>query len=179
MLVVDDEDLNIRLIEALLKPQGYEVTLARDGEEALRKVAEMPPDIILLDIMMPKMNGFEVAERLRADPNTRIIPIVMVTALQDVEDRVRALEVGADDFFNQTGRPNGTSRTGAFPVESQGLQRPYAQLPAGVGGGGAAKDRGTSAGLRQGSQGLSRDYSSSLQGRPNTRTRIPGPTSFA
>ena len=101
VLVVDDEDLNIRLIEALLKPQGYEVILARDGEDALRKVAEMPPDIILLDIMMPKMNGFEVAERLRANPETRIIPIVMVTALQDVEDRVRALEVGADDFLTK------------------------------------------------------------------------------
>lgn len=101
ILVVDDEDLNLRLIEALLKPHGYQVHTAKNGEEALEKVHETAPDIILLDIMMPKMNGFEVAEHLRSDPETRIIPIVMVTALQDVEDRVRALEVGADDFLTK------------------------------------------------------------------------------
>ncbi|MEW6261530.1 MAG: two-component system response regulator [Thermodesulfobacteriota bacterium] len=101
ILIVDDEELNTRLIEALLRPQGYSVTLARDGEEALRKVKESPPDLILLDIMMPRMNGFEVTRRLRKDPDTRLIPVVMVTALQDVEDRVRALEVGADDFLTK------------------------------------------------------------------------------
>ena len=101
ILVVDDEDLNLRLIEALLKPQGYEVHVAHHGVEALEKIREIPPDLILLDIMMPKMNGFEVARRLREDPETMIIPIVMVTALQDVEDRIRALEVGADDFLTK------------------------------------------------------------------------------
>lgn len=101
ILVVDDEDLNLRLIEALLNPQGYNVVLARDGEDALHKVKETPPDVILLDIMMPRMNGFEVARKLREDEATRVVPIVMVTALQDVEDRVRALEVGADDFLTK------------------------------------------------------------------------------
>ena len=101
ILVVDDEDLNLRLIEALLRPQGYEVIVAKDGMEALDKVKATPPDVILLDIMMPKMNGFEVARRLRDDPDTRLVPIVMVTALQDVEDRVKALEVGADDFLTK------------------------------------------------------------------------------
>jgi len=101
ILVVDDEDLNLRLIEALLRPQGYEVTLARDGAEALEKVRENPPDLILLDIMMPRMNGFETAGKIRSDPATMLIPIVMVTALQDVEDRVKALEVGADDFLTK------------------------------------------------------------------------------
>lgn len=101
ILAVDDEDLNVRLIEALLKPLGYKVEVARDGLEALEKVREIPPDVILLDIMMPKMNGFQVAEKLRRDPETRQIPIVMVTALQDVEDRVRALEMGADDFLTK------------------------------------------------------------------------------
>jgi putative two-component system response regulator len=101
VLVVDDEDLNIRLIEALLRPQGYEVSVARNGVEALERVRERPPDVILLDIMMPKMNGFETAKHLRADEETRLIPIVMVTALQDVEDRVKALEVGADDFLTK------------------------------------------------------------------------------
>ncbi|MEW5722562.1 MAG: two-component system response regulator [Thermodesulfobacteriota bacterium] len=101
ILVVDDEELNLRLLEALIRPQGYEVQVARDGVEALARVRETPPDLILLDIMMPRMNGFEVASELRRDEETRTIPIVMVTALQDVEDRVKALEVGADDFLTK------------------------------------------------------------------------------
>ena len=101
VLVVDDEELNLRLLDALLKPQGYQVFTARDGEEAIGMVHEVKPDIILLDIMMPRMNGFEVARKLREDPETKIIPIVMVTALQDVEDRVQALEAGADDFLTK------------------------------------------------------------------------------
>jgi putative two-component system response regulator len=101
ILVVDDEELNQRLISALLKPMGYDVQIAGSGVEALQKIQENPPDVILLDIMMPKMDGFEVALKLRENPETRAIPIVMVTALQDVEDRVRALEVGADDFLTK------------------------------------------------------------------------------
>ncbi len=101
ILVVDDEDRNLRLMEALLIPLGYEVILARDGEEALEKAREIPPDVVLLDIMMPKMDGFEVAKRLKKDEETKIIPIVMVTSLKEVEDRVRALEVGADDFLSK------------------------------------------------------------------------------
>ncbi len=101
ILVVDDEDRNLRLMEAMLLPLGYEVDLARDGEEALEKVQESPPDVILLDIMMPKMDGFEVARRLKQDEKTGIIPIVMVTSLNEVEDRVKALEAGADDFLSK------------------------------------------------------------------------------
>lgn len=99
ILVVDDEDLNLQLIEALLAPLGYEVILARDGEEALRRTQEALPDLILLDAMMPKLDGFEVTRRLKEDEDTRIIPIVMVTALQEVQARVMALEMGADDFL--------------------------------------------------------------------------------
>ncbi len=99
ILVVDDEDLNLRLMEALLAPLGYDVILARDGEEALRKTRESLPDLILLDAMMPKLDGFEVTRRLKEDESTRIIPIVMVTALQEVQARVMALEMGADDFL--------------------------------------------------------------------------------
>jgi len=101
ILVVDDEDRNLRLMEAMLIPLGYEVILARDGEEALKKVQELHPDVILLDIMMPKMDGFEVARLLKKDEETRIIPIVMVTALKEVEDKVKALEAGADDFLTK------------------------------------------------------------------------------
>lgn len=101
ILVVDDEDRNLRLMEAMLIPLGYEVVLAHDGEEALQKVKEIPPDVILLDVMMPKMDGFEVARRLKEEEETQIIPIVMVTALREVADRVKALEVGADDFLSK------------------------------------------------------------------------------
>ena len=99
VLVVDDEDRNLRLMEALLAPLGYAVELARDGEEGLLKAKKSPPDLILLDVMMPKIDGFEVARRLKEDESTRIVPIVMVTALNAVTDRVRALEAGADDFL--------------------------------------------------------------------------------
>ncbi len=101
ILVVDDEDRNLRLMEAMLIPLGYEVVLARDGLEALDKVRETPPDVILLDVMMPKMDGFEVARQLKDDEGTKIIPVVMVTALKKVQDRIKALEVGADDFLSK------------------------------------------------------------------------------
>ncbi len=86
ILVVDDEDRNLRLMEALLAPLGYAVDLARNGEEGLVKAAESPPDLILLDVMMPVLDGFEVAARLKQDEVTQIVPIVMVTALHDTED---------------------------------------------------------------------------------------------
>jgi len=101
ILVVDDENRNLRLMEAMLVPLGYEVVLARDGIEALDRVRKVPPDVILLDVMMPKMDGFEVARQLKGDAKAKIIPIVMVTALKEVEDRVKALEVGADDFLTK------------------------------------------------------------------------------
>ncbi|MBW1682204.1 MAG: response regulator [Deltaproteobacteria bacterium] len=99
ILVVDDEEQNLRLMEALLVPLGYDVVVARNGEETFDRVAKTNPDVILLDILMPGLNGFEVAKKLKASEGTRIIPIVMVTSLNDVEDRVRALEAGADDFL--------------------------------------------------------------------------------
>ena len=101
ILVVDDEDRNLRLMEAILLPLGYDIVFAHDGKEALEKIQETPVDVILLDIMMPEMDGFEVARRLKSDNETKIIPIVMVTALQEVGDRIKALEAGADDFLNK------------------------------------------------------------------------------
>jgi len=101
ILVVDDEDRNLRLMELLLTSFGYDVLTASNGEEALEMVHDIPPDVILLDVMMPKIDGFEVAKRLKREEETKIIPIVMVTALNEVEDRVKALEAGADDFLNK------------------------------------------------------------------------------
>jgi putative two-component system response regulator len=101
ILVVDDEDRNLRLLKLLLTSFGYGVLTASNGEEALEKVHDIPPDVILLDIMMPKIDGFEVARQLKREEETKIIPIVMVTALNEVEDRVKALEAGADDFLNK------------------------------------------------------------------------------
>ena len=101
ILVVDDEDRNLRLLKLLLTSFGYGVLTASNGEEALQKVHDIPPDVILLDIMMPKIDGFEVARQLKREEKTKIIPIVMVTALNEVEDRVKALEAGADDFLNK------------------------------------------------------------------------------
>lgn len=80
VLVADDENGNRKLMDAILRPLGYEVTLAEDGQETLEKVREDPPDVILLDIMMPKMDGFEVARRLKQSEESKAIPRVMVTS---------------------------------------------------------------------------------------------------
>jgi putative two-component system response regulator len=99
VMVVDDEERIRRVMEAYLSPSGYRIVHARDGGEALDRARKEPPDLILMDIMMPVMDGIETTRLLKADPETRIIPVVMVTALGDLEDRVRAMEAGADDFL--------------------------------------------------------------------------------
>jgi two-component system cell cycle response regulator len=101
ILVVDDIAPNIKLLEAKLKAEYFEVLTATDGEAALRIAKREAPDLILLDVMMPGMDGFEVCRQLRAHPKTRHLPVVMVTALTDVADRVRGLEAGADDFLSK------------------------------------------------------------------------------
>ena len=101
ILVVDDIPANVRLLEAKLKAEYFEVLTASDGPAALEATQAQAPDLILLDVMMPGMDGFEVARRLKADPKTRHIPIVMITALTDTSDRVRGLEAGADDFLSK------------------------------------------------------------------------------
>jgi class 3 adenylate cyclase len=101
VLVVDDIPANVELVEALLEAQGYDISMAYNGEEALQKVAEDDPDLILLDVMMPGMNGFEVCRRIKGNEETRLIPIVLLTALDQVEDKVRGLDAGADDFLTK------------------------------------------------------------------------------
>ncbi len=101
ILVADDEARTLRAMEAMLVPAGYEVILAENGTEAIAKAVKNSPDVILLDVMMPDLDGFEVASQLRANEQTKDIPIVMVTALGEVKDRVKALESGADDFLTK------------------------------------------------------------------------------
>jgi two-component system cell cycle response regulator len=101
VLVVDDVLLNVKLLEAKLSSEYFDVLLAYDGPEALRVIEENSPDLILLDVMMPGMDGFEVCRRIRGNPATMHLPVVMVTALSDPSARVQGLEAGADDFLTK------------------------------------------------------------------------------
>ena len=101
VLVVDDIPANLRLLEAKLRAEYFEVALAASGPEALALTAAWAPDIVLLDVMMPGMDGYEVCRRLKSQPATAHIPVVMVTALTDQSERVRGLEAGADDFISK------------------------------------------------------------------------------
>ena len=101
ILLVDDQPQNLDLLEAHLVPQGYEIIKAASGEEALMKLAGNQIDLILLDVMMPGMDGFEVTRRIRQDESHRLLPIVLVTALRETEDRIKGIEAGCDDFLSK------------------------------------------------------------------------------
>ena len=101
VLVVDDEPRNLKLMEAMLFPLNYEVIKASGGEDALSIVSKFDLDLILLDIMMPGMDGYEVCRRLKGNESTRLIPVVLVTALDDTESKVKGIEAGADDFITK------------------------------------------------------------------------------
>jgi two-component system cell cycle response regulator len=101
ILVVDDIESNVRLLEAKLSAEYFEVLTAYDGPTALAIAGSERPDIILLDVMMPGMDGFQVCRRLKEDPTTRHVPVVLVTALDGRADRVAGLEAGADDFLTK------------------------------------------------------------------------------
>jgi putative two-component system response regulator len=101
VLVVDDEQLNAKLFEAQLVPMGYEVIRAASGPEALAAAQRTEVDIVLLDVMMPGMSGYEVCRRLKAMETTRRVPVVMVTALEDLESKVKGIQAGADDFLTK------------------------------------------------------------------------------
>lgn len=99
VLIVDDNPTNVELMTVQLKPFNYNIVKAYNGEEALERLKERHPDLILLDLMMPRMSGYEVCKKLKSDPATQLIPIVIVTALRELDDKIKAIELGADDFL--------------------------------------------------------------------------------
>src|SRR6478735_8567151 len=101
ILVVDDTPHNVKLLADILGMKGYEVSIATNGEEALAKVAAGHPDLILLDIMMPGLSGYDVCRKMREDPATSLLPVVLCTSLDPGQERVKGIEAGADDFLTK------------------------------------------------------------------------------
>ena len=101
ILVVDDEEANRRLLRAILEPLGYEVQEAADGDEALSSLAESTPDLVLLDLMMPRRDGYSVCREIKSDSRTRLVPVIILTTLDQMQDKLKAIELGADDFLNK------------------------------------------------------------------------------
>jgi DNA-binding response OmpR family regulator len=105
ILVVEDQDAIRRMIEALVRARGFEVTAVNTGTKALDVMATAPPDVVLLDLMLPGHDGFEVCRRLRDDPSTRPIPVIIISALDDEDSRRKATEVGANAYFTKPFSP--------------------------------------------------------------------------
>ena len=101
ILLVDDNLQNLELIQAYLEGMPVEISTAVDGVEAIESIESNPPDLVLLDVMMPRMSGFEVCQKLKSNPDTRDIVVIMVTALHDVAHYERAAESGTDDFLSK------------------------------------------------------------------------------
>ncbi len=101
ILIADDNEANVELLEAYLSGLGHDIEIAIDGQDTLDKVDSFQPDLILLDIMMPKLSGFEVCQKLKEDSRTSRIMILMVTALNELGDIERAVEAGTDDFLSK------------------------------------------------------------------------------
>lgn len=99
VLIVDDNPTNVELLLAYLKPYGYQLDKAYDGEEALKTIETQAPDLVLLDLMMPKLSGYEVCQKIKSDPKTQFIPVIVITALKELQDKIKAIEMGADDFL--------------------------------------------------------------------------------
>ncbi len=99
ILIVDDNPSVVELLKSHLRPFPYDVDTAYDGEETLDKVRRSPPDLILLDLMMPRISGFEICQRIKSDEKTQFIPIIVITALSEQEDKLKSIELGADDFL--------------------------------------------------------------------------------
>jgi len=101
ILVVDDNQQNLELLQAYLENMDCETVPAYDGPQALKIIANQPPDLVLLDVMMPRMSGFEVCRRIKNDPKTTDIPVIMVTALNEFGDIERGIDSGTDDFISK------------------------------------------------------------------------------
>ncbi len=101
VLLVDDNQQNLELMQAYLEGLPCRIRTARDGEEAMRMIAEECPDLVLLDVMMPRMSGFEVCQKIKSNPATRDVVVIMVTALHEVGDFERAVECGTNDFITK------------------------------------------------------------------------------
>src|SRR4028118_353821 len=101
ILIVDDTPANLQLLAQMLSEQGYKVRMAQDGTMALMSIQSSPPDLILLDIMMPQLNGYEVCSKLKASTQTKDIPIIFISALNEVFDKVKAFEVGGVDYITK------------------------------------------------------------------------------
>lgn len=99
VLIVDDHQANVELIKVQLKSFNYELDWAFDGEEALDKIRAWKPDLVLLDLMMPKLDGYAVCKAVKSDKELRFIPVIIVTALRELDDKLKAIEIGADDFL--------------------------------------------------------------------------------
>ncbi len=105
VLIVDDEIDSLKLIGLLLESKGYQIVAAQNGERAIEKALQEPPDLVILDVMMPGMSGYEVCRRLRTDPRTATIPILMFTAKTQVMDKVIGFEAGADEYLTKPIQP--------------------------------------------------------------------------
>src|SRR3989338_11550814 len=101
ILVVDDTPMNIKLLGDLLTAKGYSVATAANGGQALAATAAAPPDLVLLDVMMPGLSGYDVCRRIRDNPATALLPVVMCTSLDPIQERVKGIEAGADDFLSK------------------------------------------------------------------------------
>ena len=101
VLIVDDERTNRQLLEIMLEPEGYELLLATNGEEALAMIERQAPDLVVLDVMMPGMNGYVVTSRIKANPATRHIPVLVLSSLDDQNSRAHGAGAGADGFLSK------------------------------------------------------------------------------
>lgn len=129
ILVVDDEPEAVELVEFNLKQAGYAVTTAADGAEAIKKARTQPPDLILLDVMLPEMDGFEICKTLRLDAATARVPIIMLTAKAAEIDRVLGLELGADDYLTKPFSPRELMlRVKKILARAQSEEKPREQL---------------------------------------------------
>ena len=117
ILVADDQAANRELLEELLTAQGSKVITVPDGAAALEELSKTQVDLVLLDVMMPRLNGFEACERIKNNPATYLIPVVLVTALSDKQNRIEGIKAGADDFLTSLSGSHRTAHPRTIPLD--------------------------------------------------------------